>query len=134
MDASNPTVRTLVPEGSTISFMSFPGEYNLHLDNTLKVAPTRVFKNEDGTYSQTTNKTVTGLVNDNPITPPEFIRFVNNTMKYDFTSTIVTFMGKSTFFNGTRISEGTKSNGVFTETKVINHGSITDETPTLPFD
>ena len=130
----DPEKRTAVPEGSEIVFMNFSGEHNLHLENTVLKAPTRVFKNEDGTYSQTTKKEVTGLVNDNPITPPEYIRFLNNDNNYNYTSTIESYMKKSTFFNGTRISIGTKTDGVITETEIINEGKQEDNTPILPFD
>ena len=132
--ATNAKDRTLFGAGTKIPFMNFTNEYNLHLDNTLTIAPTRVFKNDDGTYSQTTNKALTGLVNDNPITPPEYIRFLNNDMGYDFTTSIEGNMKNSTFFNGTRISLGTKTNGVITETTIINAGKSEDNTPFLPFD
>ena len=127
--------RTAIPKNTSIKFMNFSSEYNMHLDDTIKVAPTRVFYDEaTGEYSQTTKKSVTGMVNDNPITPPEFIRFLNNDMGYDFTSSIKGYMEKSTFFNGTRISVGTKKNGVITETNVIHVGKTEDNTPSIPFD
>ena len=127
--------RTAIPAGTKITFMNFSSEYNMHLDDTIKIAPTRVFYDEaTGKYSQTTNKAVTGMVNDNPITPPDYIRFLNNDMGYDFASSIEGYMTNSTFFNGTRISVGTKKNGVITETEVIHGGKTEDNTPIIPFD
>ena len=131
----DPSTRTELAAGTKITFMNYPSENNMHLENTASVAPTRVFYNEEtGTYSLTTNKAVTGLVNDNPITPPEYIRFLNNEEGYDFTSTFDVFMARSTFFNNTRIVVGTKKDGVITEINVINPGKSEDNTPILPFD
>ena len=133
--AENREDRTPLPSGFAITFMNFSGEYDMHLSTTKKTAPTRIWYNETtGLYEQKTNVSKTGYVNDNPIKPPEFIRILNNTEGYDYFSSISGYMNKSTFFNLTRISEGTKINGIITETKVLNQGRLTDETPILPFD
>lgn len=120
-----------IEAGTEIAFSNLSTE-NIHLPETKNTAPTRIYYDEStGKYVQGKRPEVTGYVNDNPITPPEYIRFLN--CDYDFKSYFDTFMTQSTFLDDTNIFEGTRIDGVVTVTNLINKGKV-EEIPTISID
>ena len=123
-----------IAAGTKIKFSNLVTE-DIHLPETKNTAPIRIYYDETtGKYVQGTRPEVTGYVNDNPITPPEYIKFLNNEHGYNFAWWFEDYFGTdSTFLDDTYIFEGTRINGVVTVTNLINKGKY-EEIPTISLD
>lgn len=125
----------------------FVAEPYMHLDYTKNKSPLYpdVDSDGDGLVDNTDIKfdsveSIGGIEytkskkNLNKITPPEQILIVNNIYGYDFETNLVSYLGKTTFFDGTLIAIGTMdSDGNFAPTKIINDGiTLDDDAPMIP--